>query len=463
MMTPLLCHCEVDAISRSNLGVGSGPTNVLVDNREHRGYTVTKVPLLTYLGPVLLGGEIMKTVAKGAIRDEKGNVLILVLILLVVGGLVLTPLLGLMSTGLLAGQVYEKKTDELYAADAGVEDAIWRIQTDSLTFDANNYSYLEPLSVNDKSVNVAVYRYDWDPTCGENFTYQIISTVITDDGGGTATIFNSTTIDAHVVVSYLDLSPLLDHAIVSNGGVDIDVDLGGKTTVNGTIWLPDDDPDNYKFGPNVEYDPGKLLDSDDVQITWPAYEDLRAYYLGLLEEPVDPGATINVLYTSNIPDSYRNGPLTIDNTGDPATLTLNGTLYVAGSLALAQSGASKNYTIDLNGNTIFVEGGITAAGQQIRLSGSGCLIAKDDIVCQPGIASEEGEFVLILSVTGDVQINPQGEFTGCIAASGQVDLHPNGTIQWIDPEGKSLDFPTILDPDNLPPVTGTRIESWEIE
>ena len=48
----------------------------------------------------------MKTAMKRAIKDEKGAALALALVLLVVGGLVLTPLLGLMSTGLLAGQVY---------------------------------------------------------------------------------------------------------------------------------------------------------------------------------------------------------------------------------------------------------------------------------------------------------------------------------------------------------------------
>ena len=54
----------------------------------------------------------MRTIIKGAIRDQKGAaVLTLVLILLVVGGLILTPLLGLMSTGLVSGQVYEEKMD----------------------------------------------------------------------------------------------------------------------------------------------------------------------------------------------------------------------------------------------------------------------------------------------------------------------------------------------------------------
>ena len=96
----------------------------------------------------------MKTVVKGAIRDEKGNVLILVLILLVVGGLILTPLLGLMSTGLLAGQVYERKMQEYYAADAGVEDALLRIKDG----DIPSEPYF--LRVNEKDVRVTIGSTD---------------------------------------------------------------------------------------------------------------------------------------------------------------------------------------------------------------------------------------------------------------------------------------------------------------
>ena len=402
----------------------------------------------------------MKSIVKGAIREEKGSVFILVLILLVVGGLVLTPMLGLMSTGLMSGQVYERHAHRLYAADAGVEDAIWMIKYDPP--ETYPYHYLEPLIVDGKTVDVVIYRYDWDPTCGENLTYRILSTVITDDGGGTAAIVNSTTIDAHLVVSYLDLSSLLEHAIVSNGAVEIDVDLSGKSSVNGTIWLPDDDSENLKIGPNVQYDPDKIMDNDDVKVTWPTYQQLSAYYLEKVDGAPDPGTSIDIDITKTIGPCYRDGDLTIDNTGDPDTLVLQGTVYVAGNLEFQQAG-SHNYTVDLNGNTIFVEGSITVASQQIRLSGSGCVIAKGDINCQPGIASEEGEFVLLMSLEGNVSVKPLAGFTGCIAGNGKVDLQPNSHIQWVSPEGKGLDFPMgVGDIDELPPVTGLRIESWEI-
>jgi len=70
----------------------------------------------------------MRNSLKRRIGGEEGKVLVLVLAMLVIGGLVLAPLLGLGSTGLAAGRVYERKAAELYAADAGVEDGIWKLQ-----------------------------------------------------------------------------------------------------------------------------------------------------------------------------------------------------------------------------------------------------------------------------------------------------------------------------------------------
>ncbi len=69
----------------------------------------------------------MKRKLKEPGRDESGQALLLVVILLLVGTLIVVSLLGFMSTGLIAGQVFEKRMAELYAADAGVEDALWNI------------------------------------------------------------------------------------------------------------------------------------------------------------------------------------------------------------------------------------------------------------------------------------------------------------------------------------------------
>jgi hypothetical protein len=398
-----------------------------------------------------VGSDMMKSIMKGLIRDEKGNVLILVLILLVVGGLILAPLLGLMSTGLLAGKVYEKKMDEYYAADAGVEDAIWKIQDNNLTF-VNNRSYPEPLTVNYKNVTVEIYREDLDPTCGEELRYRILSIAATDDGGGTAAIDSSTTIDAYLSVSYLDLSALLDNAIVSNETIDIQP----GNYINGDVWLPDSDDLNNKGSIN-----GTVKDSDDTTIDWPTYEQLSTYYLDDVIGAPDPGPSIDVKYTNTIGPAYRNGDLTIDNTGDPATLVLEDTVYVSGDLTFKQSG-SHNYTVDLNGETIFAEGSINFPSNAVTVSGSGCIIAVGDINFQPSMASGEDDFVFVFSITGEVNFQPSGDFTGCIAGDAHVQLQPGCTINWISPEGKGLNVPWGAGDDKMPPVTGIRVIYWEI-
>jgi hypothetical protein len=122
----------------------------------------------------------MKTVLKRAIRDQKGAALTLVLVLLVLGGLILAPLLGLMSAGLVSGRVYENSMYVLYAADAGIDDGLWQIRNAELAdrftdYDEYDYSnsweyYLDDhqggvaqvVLLNDKSVHVTIENV-WIP------------------------------------------------------------------------------------------------------------------------------------------------------------------------------------------------------------------------------------------------------------------------------------------------------------
>jgi hypothetical protein len=120
--------------------------------------------------------EGMKIAVRRLIREEKGQALVLVLILLVVGGLIIAPLLEFMGTGLKVGKdVYENKMYQTYAADAGVEDGLWEIKYNDLArfddydeykyydYNPNNqwpYSLNEP--VNGYGVNVTIKNV-WIP------------------------------------------------------------------------------------------------------------------------------------------------------------------------------------------------------------------------------------------------------------------------------------------------------------
>jgi hypothetical protein len=120
-------------------------------------------------------GEVMITALKRLNRDERGQTLVLALVLLLIGGFVAGPLLAFTGNGLLNGEVYDGRTAELYAADAGVKDGLWQVENEKLCSelfggddpDYDRYGYYDywssyewdydlPSEVNDKDVTVSI-------------------------------------------------------------------------------------------------------------------------------------------------------------------------------------------------------------------------------------------------------------------------------------------------------------------
>ena len=67
----------------------------------------------------------MKRFLKQIIRCERGQALSIVLALLMLGGLTVTPSLNYAATSLNHGRIIQQGVNGAYAADAGVEDALW--------------------------------------------------------------------------------------------------------------------------------------------------------------------------------------------------------------------------------------------------------------------------------------------------------------------------------------------------
>ncbi len=107
---------------------------------------------------------------------ERGQILVIVLVFMVLGSLVLGPLLSYLGTAFQAGGVYHDKTDRFYAADSGIEDALWQIKyahLDSKFVDYNPpydpydfttaWSYQLDEPVNEQDVGVTIQNV-WMPT-----------------------------------------------------------------------------------------------------------------------------------------------------------------------------------------------------------------------------------------------------------------------------------------------------------
>jgi hypothetical protein len=389
-------------------------------------------------------------------RGEKGQALIIAMIMMLLGSLIIVPMLAYMGSGLKAGMVQEKRTDELYAADAGVEDALWQIHEvkrlkqlineitgttlpdDWMPEDYTGWPIIyEP--VNDmngvETVKVKI-------TClgsGDAVTFNINSVATNEEV--TANPESSTTIDVYVSGYNFNL---LDNAITSRGSVD----LKSMVYDGDVIWCTGDEP------PQDQVINGEVVQNCDVD--WPEAALFSWMYLDqVFDDPshveVIGDETISLNDDQNIGSRYVDGDLTIKSTKKDVTLTLDGTVYVTGKLIIGAT--NQNFTLNLNNQTIFVQDSTIAPGQyaadiggKTSISGSGCLIAIGNINFQPNM--EQGstdDFMFVFSIEGTTFAHPSGDFNGSFAGNVEVQLQPgmptSTSLTWNDPSDNDLNLP----------------------
>jgi len=385
----------------------------------------------------------MKIAVKRLIRDEKGQAMVMALVLLVIGGLIIAPLLDYINTGLLVGPVYEKEMAELYAADAGVEDAVWKIQQRvsevmQLSCGSGNQTWSYNMTdVNGKSVGVSISSVD--VVNNITFSYHIES--IASDGG------SETQIDAYIagINKYGDFSGLLDQILTSQG----EIDVAEKVIL--------DYPEGAEPLPNYDDD-------------WPTAEELIEFYSEWDIEYEEYYSDTLDLNGSNMTKGplYRDGELYIQNgINPPATLKLTGTFHITGQTEIGTTG--QDILLNLNGQTIFVSDNTTGnqkaliVGGKCTVKGPGCLVAVGDIEFKPDSQigeAEGGGPVFILSAAGTTTLRPSGTVYGAIAGSVEVQVQQGEEPTITYPEGgfgdSDLGFPTGIR------YLAYSIASWEV-
>jgi len=303
------------------------------------------------------------------LRNEAGQALPMALVLLVLGGLLVGTSVSLMHTNLKANIMVDRKTSELYAADAGVEKVLWHIKYDgSFTLpedDDDPQLIVEDLDLNGKTVDVYISKQAGQP-------YKITSTA-SDDG-------NSTTIECYI--SLLDFSWLFDSAITSPGAIT----LMPGTEVSGDVRFGEELDDKGEIDGEEIYDP-------DLADNWPTAEQLSSYYYDQVADLDNyDSSEISIDGPRTDPTSisrlYRNGNLLLKG-GGWARLD-SGPVYVTGTLNVNPTG---DCVLDLNNQTVFSEydndciGDAIYLGPKTILRGSGCVIAVGNIQFNPHLGT----------------------------------------------------------------------------
>jgi len=378
----------------------------------------------------------MKITVERLIKNETGAALVMALILLLIGGLISSSLLAYMGTGLLAGEVYEARTAELYAVDAGVEDAVWKIQNGdgylpcSPGSPPRNYTITD---INGKDVDITITSVALYPgTTNLTGTYRIESTT-TGNGSGTQ------------IEAYID-------------GVNIYGDygdiLGQVLTSQEEIVLK---PGTEVYPPDGEQGPAENYEYD-----WPTAEELIDFYLDEVDGEESYDSDILELNSDmELGPFYRDGELEIKAGTAGVTLTLTGTIYIADDTLIGSTG--QDFTLDLNNCTIFVASDSTFPkkalwiGGKCTVVGSGVIIAIGDIYFEPNTEAGVTDPIFVMSVSGTTTVQPVGDFYGSIAGSVEIELMP----------GTSINYPGGGWYDDLNFLIGVKklvyhIDSWEV-
>lgn len=288
----------------------------------------------------------MKNCLSKSIRNEKGQALVAVLGLLVIGGLTIAPLLAYMSTGLGAGQVYEEDMVEFYAADAGVELALWNLMNGEVEVPQGGQTTLPQFPMNAKTVNVTVDDIGAP-------TYRITSIAASDYS-------SSTTIEVYVTATmgFFDS----DFTIFEGN-----FQLGPGEEFEGNVWSEGNAQldisgrvtGNVYAGGNVQLDIGAIIEGD-VYAEGNVQLDAEAQIIGNIcaggDVQLDTNAQIagNVYAGGNVQlyagaiidgDVYTNGNVQLD-TG--AEITGNVYPFPAEGCPLSEGSSSQILSWQIN-------------------------------------------------------------------------------------------------------------------
>jgi len=367
----------------------------------------------------------IKSAVSPFVRGENGiGALVAVLVVLVFGALILTPLLVFMNTGQRAGGLVEERTSEFYSADAGVEKASWQLQYGGLipaddprnpVWDNNTYVLFSSgppdtrLTINGDKVAVSI-----ENEYGEGKVYRVTSTATDPDSLKSTTIVSRITpfwgfqgnLFGNAITSKTDVSVGTNEVIFGNIQCTGLFSVGSNSEIYGDVRCGTIDNGGTIFGSaTYKYTSGKgvgdvrgtryyPVDPPNLDTSWPTYCQLDAFYDEETSDTIIP-STISThgpwqgrTSTFTVCDAppALGGPagtnLTIDLKTKGVIVELSGNVVVTGNLSVTGNKGE----LDLNGQTVYVRGTVSIASG-VNLTGAGLIISVGNVNAQPNLSA----------------------------------------------------------------------------
>jgi len=270
-------------------------------------------------------------------NSQKGQALPLALLALAIGMLTIAPFLGHVSSSLIGSRIYEQAISEQYSADAGVEYAIWHLQSGESEVPEGEELELPQFTLNSKTVNVTI----------ENQGEQIykITSIATSDDGSSSTIESYVSITVGLFDGGFTTFPgglTLDQGEEYTGSVyaEGDVQLNQDATITGGVYAEGD----IQLHQNVTIN-GNVYAEGDVQLDQGAVINGDVCAGGYVQ--LDQGAVIN----GNV---YAVGDVQLSQDA-----TINGNVYAEGDVQLHQDATiTGDYPLPYEGCPLFLFGSI---------------------------------------------------------------------------------------------------------
>jgi len=289
-------------------------------------------------------------------NSQKGQAFPLALVALAIGMLVVAPFLSQAGSSLIGSRIYEQAIDEQYSADAGVEYAIWNLQSGESEVPEGEELELPQFALNSKTVNVTIANEG-------GWIYKITSTATSDDG-------SSTTIEAYILLTIgffdgdftifegnfiLDRGEEYTGDVYAGGNIQLSRDavINGSVYAEGNVQLSRDAVINgsvYAEG-NVQLSQGATITGDvyaggDVQLSQGA--TINGSVCGGGNVQLSQGALING-------SVYAGGNVQLSRDA-----TITGDVYAGGNVQLSQGAVIQgDYPLPYEGCPLLGSGEIT--------------------------------------------------------------------------------------------------------